>query len=58
MPLGKLICINNLIEDWEDNENVYDYLTRMQIKNNIIIWFYKRSTDGFHYGPQPKTTKK
>ena len=31
--------INNLVDNWEDNKNTYDYLARMQNKNNINIWF-------------------
>ena len=37
--------INNLVDDSEDNENTYDYLTRMQNKYNINIWFYRPSTE-------------
>ena len=37
--------INNLVDDWEDNENTYDYLTRIQNKYNINIWFYQPSTE-------------
>ena len=32
--------IYNLVDDWEDNENTYGYLTRMQSKYNINIWIY------------------
>ena len=28
-------------EDWDDNEYVYDYITRIQNKYNINIWFYR-----------------
>ena len=37
--------INNLVDEWEDNENTYDYLTRKQNKYNINIWFYPPSTE-------------
>ena len=37
--------INNLVDDWADNENIYDYLIRMQNKYNINIWFYQPSTE-------------
>ena len=37
--------INNLVDDWEDNENSYDYLTRIQNKYSIIIWFYQPSIE-------------
>ena len=37
--------INNLVDDWEDNENTYyentDYLIRLQNKYNTNIWFYR-----------------
>ena len=37
--------ISNIVDDWEDNENTYDYLTRMQNKYNINICFYWGSTE-------------
>ena len=37
--------INNLVDHWEDNENTYDYLTRMQNKYNINIWVHQPSTE-------------
>ena len=37
--------INNLVDDCEHNENNYDYLTRIQNKYNINIWFYQPSTE-------------
>ena len=37
---------NNLVDDWEDNENTYCYLISLQNKYNINIWFYQPSTEG------------
>ena len=31
--------INNLVEDWEDNEYVYDYLTIIQTKITLTFRF-------------------
>ena len=36
---------NNLVEDWEDFENVFDYLTRIQNKCKNNLWVYRPSTD-------------
>ena len=33
--------INNLVEDWEDNEFVYECLAKIQNNHNINIWFYR-----------------
>ena len=44
MQLEKMIN-NNLVENWEDDEYVYDYLGKIQNKYNINIWFYRPSTD-------------
>ena len=33
--------INNLVDDWEYNETAYDYITKIQNKYNINIWFYR-----------------
>ena len=37
--------INNLVDDWEYNEIAYDYITKIQSKYNIIIWFYRPIQD-------------
>ena len=37
--------INNLVDNWRDNKNTYDFLTRIEKKYNINIWFYKPSTE-------------
>ena len=33
--------IKNLVDDWEYNETACDYITKIQNKNNINIWFYR-----------------
>ena len=33
--------IDNLVDDWEDNEYAHNYLTKIQNKYNINIWFYR-----------------
>ena len=33
--------IKNLVDDWEYNETAYDYITKIQNKYNINIWFYR-----------------
>ena len=33
--------ITNLADDWEDNENTYDYISRMLNKHNTNIWIYR-----------------
>ena len=38
--------INNLVDDWEYNETAYDYITKIQNKYNINIWFYRPTQDG------------
>ena len=42
--------INNLVDDWEYNETAYGYITKIQNKYNINIWFY-RPTVGLHHRP-------
>ena len=42
--------INNLVDDWEYNETAYDYITKIQNKYNINIWFY-RPTVVLHHRP-------
>ena len=42
---GESKYINNLVDDWGDNGNTYDYLTRTQNKYNINIWFYRTSAE-------------
>ena len=37
--------INNLVDDWEYNETAYDYITKIQIKYNTNIWFYRPAHD-------------
>ena len=37
--------INNLVDDWEYNETAYDYITKIQNKYNINIWFYRPAQD-------------
>ena len=37
--------INNLVDDWEYNETAYDYITKLQNKYNINIWFYRPAQD-------------
>ena len=37
--------INNLIVDWEYNEPAYDYIEKIQKKDNIKIWFYRPTQD-------------
>ena len=37
--------INNLVDDWEYNETAYDYITKIQKKYNINIWFYRPTQD-------------
>ena len=37
--------INNLVDDWEYNETVYDYITKIQNKYFINIWFYRPTQD-------------
>ena len=36
---------NNLVDDWEYNETAYDYITKIQKKYNINIWFHKPAQD-------------
>ena len=36
---------NNLVDDWEDNENIYDYLISLQNQYNTNIWFYRPSNE-------------
>ena len=38
--------IANLVEDWEANEYEHNYLTKIQNKYNINIWFYGPAQDG------------
>ena len=33
--------IKNLVDDWEYNETANDYITKIQNKYNIDIWFYR-----------------
>ena len=35
----------NLVDDWEYNEFTYDYITKIQNKYNINIWFYRPTQD-------------
>ena len=42
--------INNLVDDWEYNETAHDYITKIQNKYNINIWFY-RPTVVLHHRP-------
>ena len=37
--------INNLVRDWDYNETAYDYITNIQNKYNINIWFYRPTQD-------------
>ena len=38
--------INNLVDEWEYNETTYDYISQIQNKYNINIWFYRPTQDG------------
>ena len=37
--------INNLVDDGEHSETAYDYITKIQNKCNIKIWFYRPAQD-------------
>ena len=36
---------SNLVDDWEYNKTAYDYITKIQNKYNINIWFYRPAQD-------------
>ena len=38
--------IANLVDEWEANEYVHNFLTKIQNKYNINIWFYRPAQDG------------
>ena len=38
--------IAKLVEDWEANEYVHNYITKFQNKTKINIWFYRPAQDG------------
>ena len=39
--------INNLVDVWDYNETAYYYITKIQNKYNINIWFYRLTQDSY-----------
>ena len=37
--------IKNLVDEWEYKETAFDYITKIQNKYNIKIWFYRPTQD-------------
>ena len=50
--------INNLVDYWEYNETAYDYITKIQNKYNVNIWFYRPTVVPHHRSAQDSNIAK
>ena len=49
---------NNLVDVWEYNKSAYDYITKIQNKYNINIWFYRPTVVRHHRPAQDSNIAK